>query len=737
MKKYNPVLNARLRMWSLFVLVLFVFVASCKKEEDDDFQFRMESILTTGYTHTVITGNMMELHVPAVDEHGFCYGTRSNPTVSDATTNLGRLSNTGLFRDTLSGLVPGTLYYIRAYVELDGEPFYSDQKTVTTLELESPSLFSLIPEEIGTESARLGGEIVNDGGTDITQRGICWNTTGSPTTGDEVLALDVSSDRFAARVEELACNTTYYYRAYAANSSGTAYGQEVSFSTLDCLVGVPVVATAELTDITRTGAKGGGEVLEERGASVVERGVCWSTSENPTVADPKTINGFGIGTFTSTLGGLACGTVYYVRAYAKNSHGVGYGSQKSFTTSDCPAVLPQVSTAAITDIAQNAAKGGGEVTDDGNGTVTARGICWSITAEPDLSDNHTVNGNGTGTFASQLSGLSCGTTYYVRAYATNEAGTAFGEERSFQTSDCPVDLPVLSTSVLSNITESTAQGGGVITDNGGASVTARGVCWSTSPAPTTADSHSSDGAGGGTFTSQLTGLDCETTYYVRAYATNSAGTGYGEERTFVTASCALPSVSTAAVTDLTSTTASSGGQVADEGGRPVTVRGVCWSTSPDPTVDDARTEDGEGTGSFTSSITGLAPGTTYYLRAYATSAKGTGYGSSRTFTTPAELPTVETAEISSIWFNSARSGGDVLADGGAEVTVRGVCWSTSPEPTVADSKSEDGSGLGDYKSEMDGLNISTTYYVRAYATNEAGTAYGKELSFRTLGFIPL
>ncbi len=193
----------------------------------------------------------------------------------------------------------------------------------------------------------------------------------------------------------------------------------------------------------------------------------------------------------------------------------------------------------------------------------------------------------------------------------------------------------------------------------------------------------------------------------------------------------VPTVTTTSISNITDTTADSGGNVTDDGGVTVIARGVCWSTSQNPTTADSKTTNGTGTGIFTSEITGLSPGTTYYVRAYATNEAGTGYGSEVEFSALAVAPTVTTADISDITGTTADGGGNVTDDGGGTVTVRGVCWSTSESPTIADDKTEDGSGTGSFTSELTGLIAETTYYVRAYATNEISTAYGTQKSFET------
>ena len=296
-----------------------------------------------------------------------------------------------------------------------------------------------------------------------------------------------------------------------------------------------------------------------------------------------------------------------------------------------------------------------------------------------------------------------------------------------------VTVASLSTASVTVITFNTASGGGDVTSDGKSTVTARGVCWSTSTNPTISDSKTSDGAGSGIFVSSLNTLSPGTTYYVRSYATNSIGTAYGNEISFATNALKTAALSTTIVTGITTTAAVSGGNISGDNGSPVTDRGVCWNIATNPTITGSHTSDGNGTGSFTSSMTGLSAGTTYYIRAFATNGIGTSYGNEITFvTSPLQSPILTTDAVSVINFSTATSGGNVISDNGSPVTARGVCWSTTPGATIAGTHTSDGSGTGVFVSNLTGLIDGTLYYVRAYATNSIGTAYGNENSFTTL-----
>jgi uncharacterized protein (TIGR02145 family) len=197
---------------------------------------------------------------------------------------------------------------------------------------------------------------------------------------------------------------------------------------------LPAVLTAGMTEITQTYATSGGTVLDDGGADVMDSGVCWSTTENPLISDNKASCCTGTGSFITRLTKLSPGTRYYVRAYATNSSGTGYGNQVTFATGGI--TLPSVLTTSVSGIDLTWASSGGYIYDAGGGQVSEKGVCWSKLNLPTILDNKTIDSylaNLPGGFASKLTGLEPGTLYYIRAYATTEAGTSYGTEISFTT----------------------------------------------------------------------------------------------------------------------------------------------------------------------------------------------------------------------------------------------------------------------------------------------------------------
>jgi len=301
-------------------------------------------------------------------------------------------------------------------------------------------------------------------------------------------------------------------------------------------------------------------------------------------------------------------------------------------------LTPQLTTIQVLSVTSDSATVVGFVIAQGSGFL-AKGVCYDTVANPTVKNNKVLytGKNSKATFTVVIPGLHYATKYYVRAFATETNGTTiYGKEFSFTT--LPV-VPTLTTDTvtISTTKEHTAIGGGDVINNGGAKVTVRGICYDTIPNPTISSNITKDGDSLGTFVSKLTNLRGNMKYYVRAYATNSAGTGYGPQVTFTTP-VYLPQVTTAAVTDITKTSAVSGGIITDNGGAKITERGVVWSQNANPTINDNKIV-GAADATYTDTISGLTMHTTYHVRAYAVNSAGISYGKDIQFTTLANIRT--------------------------------------------------------------------------------------------------
>ena len=294
---------------------------------------------------------------------------------------------------------------------------------------------------------------------------------------------------------------------------------------------------------------------------------------------------------------------------------------------------------------------------------------------------------------------------------------------------------IKETKPVTAISQNTAVSGGNIISTKGKNIIARGVCWNTSKIPFIQNKRTVDGKVIGEFTSNLTDLTANTTYYVRSYVQTDKEVAYGTEVSFKTLEALTPTVTTTVQSEVTGTTAKSGGTVVNSVGSPIASRGICWNTLENPTnVLSTKTSNGTGLGAFTSDLTGLTGGTKYYIRAYAVNAAGKiGYGSNVSFTTATVSPTITTVPVSDILPNSAKSGGTITYDGGAAITSKGVVWSTASAPTTTlTSKTNEGPGNANFTSLITNLKANTKYYYRAYAINNNGQiGYGNEVSFTT------
>lgn len=317
--------------------------------------------------------------------------------------------------------------------------------------------------------------------------------------------------------------TGYYFTQTDVKTAVITGDRKISFSFTKV---TPTVTTNNVTNISSSTATVEGEVTDENGSEVIERGICWATSMNPTIADNKISDGAGIGIFSVLLSSLSEETTCFVRAFAINSYGISYGKVIKFTTAGKPTVY---TTNWLANVSYGELLGfKGCVNNDNGAEVTERGFCWATISEPTIEDNKVMCGDGSGWFEVSLSQLSLsgGTKCYIRAYAINSVGIAYGNEYELGLEASTSYDDYRQTVFISVFEENQAWN----------LVTEVGLCWATTPNPTEGDNKeifcNSDCLGGWAGSYELSSLPLSenTTYYVRAYAIHSVvGTVYGDE----------------------------------------------------------------------------------------------------------------------------------------------------------------------------------------------------------------
>lgn len=377
-------------------------------------------------------------------------------------------------------------------------------------------------------------------------------------------------------------------------------------------------------------------------ATIAERGICWSTNENPSINDDVMYaSEGGNGTFVCKLQNLSENKTYNVRAFAKNASGVMYSENISFKTSK----KLVVKTLDLKDKLGTCAEAVGAIEADSDTTIVQKGFCWSENPNPTINDSivYADHSNKDSQYVLWMRNLTPSTTYYYKAFVTNAAGTAYGEEKAFTTLDNPVvkktDLGAVEVENGKYFVVCAA----TITDTLGAvPVTQCGFCWSKKPNPTV-DNENIDKVVAntveiGTFKDTVrVEIEENVTYYVRAYVITENGVSYGEQNSFLTWS--LPVVSIFNAYSITSNSATEGGVIVSDGSAPIQSRGFCWTIDENtlPTVEDNQSVSVSSSNSiYYGNLTDLTPNTTYYVRAYVTNKIGTSYSDVVSFTTKAK-----------------------------------------------------------------------------------------------------
>lgn len=662
-----------------------------------------------------------------------------------------------------SGSTPGQRIYFRSYYkDVFMEDNYGD--TSSFLIPAGPVVYGSGPYDITPFSAKIAGNVVSGGGSSVVERGFIYSTSpfGDINTMAKVSDTTGGLGFFTVNLP-LSPQTNYFTKAYCKNAAGL-YGYDGTWYGFSTPSPVPSLKTFDAESVTKVSAVIKGVLLNDWNCEqdpcgtiptnnpLIQIGLCLGDSANITVQNSTVINvslPLSSDTFNITLTNLVTGKKYYCRTFGLNQYGYGYGDVKTFIA----AIPATITTTPSSNISYTSLTSGGNVTDDGGSSVISKGVCYS-TQYPYptvLNSSFTTENGGVGIFNTQVSGLLSGTGYFIRAYVTTEIGTFYGNVDTIKTLST---LPTLRTIPPYDITSNSVKSGGQVFSQGQSPITERGIVigFGSNTKPTiqvnsvkTVDDLGTDGLG--IFNSQVNTLTPQYTYYIRAYATNSQGTSYGEPCTnqipcfTFTALPNKPSVTTQSATLIQQDQASGNGFITSTGGGGVAEKGFVYSTSstkvsginPIDSVGVLKVFDNvNSSGGYSLFMTNLIPSNQYFFRAYARNLGGTGYGIVRNFTTSQSPTTISTNNITDISKNSVTCGGVVQTI--YNISERGVCWNTSPNPTISNTKAIDPQNInGEFSISVTGLTINTKYYIRSYVKNTSNqVTYGDEKTFTTL-----
>lgn len=634
---------------SFFVFFILQIIVACKEEDKFDFNQHNKAALTTFSAESItknealFVGKVNTINGAKLSEIGFLYSATSNPSNGGGDVVYLRDNlDTGRFVLPVDKLQPGTVYYYCAYARNSHGTAYGELLTLRTESAYVAKLETREATNVTRTTADVGGSVTDSGGHPISRQGICFSMrTNMPSVNDAFVEVDSNNKEsvFTLKIPKLAAGTRYYARAYAITKAGTGYGPIITFTTAAPIV-ASEISTSVATTITNNSALVGGTINEDNGAPITARGIVYSeSSNNPLIGSSSILNiGVGTGAFSSSMTNLKVNTTYYYRVFATNAAGTSYGNVLSFKTL-MPSLPSSMTTNQPTNIMMSTATVGGSVSNAGGGIILERGVVYSATSTQPTLENAIIAamGTGIGSFSNVIAGLKTNTLYYVRSYARNEAGVAYGTVTYF-TTRLPSLPGGLTTYNASSITSSSAWLSGAVSNDGGGTINARGIVYSSQTSSPTIDNSMvvNVGTGTGSISATINSLSGNTTYYARTFATNEAGTAYGALISFTTQRGASTpvAVSTYSTTSISGTSAVLNGNVADDGGSTLIEKGFVYSsTTASPTVSSGikTVVSGSGTGTMSKSITGLSRFTSYYVRAYATNAYGTTYGSISSF----------------------------------------------------------------------------------------------------------
>ena len=377
----------------------------------------------------------------------------------------------------------------------------------------------------------LHATFLSDNGFKVTERGFCYSAESqTPTIDHPRVRSELEGNYFTASVSGLEPSKTYYYRAYAINEKGTGYGETKEFTLPE--VQTLTLSPPKVSDVTTNGAIVTSSVNLPSGASILEKGISYSTSVlQPTIEGEHIIDTTEGNNISVELKDLIEGRQYYVCAYAISRDGTFYSVPAEFST--VQHYLPTVEGLTEIEINDDNATMEARLTDNGGMNITECGFCWdSSSAEPDITRHKKVIATlKDGVFQAQLTGLAYNTSYHVRAYAVNGKGVGYSAYVIIKTGSSA--KATIADMTAGNPTPSTLDVSATVSTDGGAGITERGFVYSSKGTPSVEECEKKIVMEGtvGEMSTTLTGLAGYTNYSIRAYAVNKNGTAYSNTST--------------------------------------------------------------------------------------------------------------------------------------------------------------------------------------------------------------
>ena len=595
--------------------------------------------VTNIHAHSAtLNGKITKSGTPEYTERGFVYSTEKEPTIEKciARKTSPKNSNTEFSCD-IKELTQNKKYYVRAYAMNENGISYGGVVDFITAE-GLPTVESLDAKNVNASSATIGGRLIENGDKKVYERGVCWDTEGTPYIDDNHKYINGDeTGEYWIDVDGLKTNTKYFARAYAKNENGVSYGRIIEFTTV---AGLPTVESLYAKNVEARTASLGGRLVSNGGYKVYERGICWDTDGTPNIdGNHKYISGDETGEYWIDVNNLNPSTKYYARAYAKNENGVSYGNLYEFITKGSKVTI---SIGNVTNITSSSATLAASIGDAGSPAYTECGFCYSSSSQEPTIDNNFITSShrGVGQFTCSINGLDYNYTYYVRAYAIQNGEVIYSSVINFKPTYSKASVTL---NEVTNIKETTATFKANVTNAGDPNITEKGFCWSSSSSTPTIDMERKvvSGTYKGSYNLNISNLNKGTTYYVRAYVIQNEEVIYSNTLNFKTIK--KPIVTTEAITNLTAEGSSLyvtysvtfNGTISDAGVPEYTQRGFVYSEYSSPTVGSGTsvTVSGTGTGKFSKNISGLSSYKNYYVRAYVKTENEYIYGETVSFST--------------------------------------------------------------------------------------------------------